>query len=145
KDYAEESFVFIEGESKRIGKVVLPDFFYHKKENSTQIFIELPFERRVDVILEEYHPTDNPKLFLDAFHIIKKHIHTPIALNIEKSLYKLDFLTDINLLHEYYYDAIYNLHGKEHDQQQIIYINSTTIDYAINQIEEIVINKDLYN
>ena len=145
KDYAEEPFVFIEGESKRIGKVVLPDFFYYKKEISTQIFIELPFKKRVDIILDEYHPTDNPKLFLDAFNIIKKHIHTPIATKIENSLQNLDFRTAIKLLLEYYYDPRYNFHGKEYDQQQIIYVDSTTIDYAINQIEEIVINNDLCN
>src|SRR5699024_12714651 len=97
------------------------------------------------VILEDSSQKDNLILFFNAFHINKKHIHTTITIKIENSLQNLDFRTAIKLLLEYYYDPRYNFHGKEYDQQQIIYINSTTIDYAINQIEEIVINKDLYN
>src|SRR5699024_7946202 len=79
KDYAEESFVFIEGESKRIGKVVLHDLFYHKKEKSTQIYNELPFQRHADVNVAESHPTYTPQPFFDAFHIIKRHTPTAIA------------------------------------------------------------------
>src|SRR5699024_3367869 len=75
KDYAEEAFVFIEGESKRIGNVVLPDFFYHKKEYAARICIELPFDRLADVILDQYRPTENAELLLHALQIIKKHIH----------------------------------------------------------------------
>src|SRR5699024_5162832 len=40
-------FVFVEGESRRIGRAVLPEFIYQKKETATQLFIQLPMEERV--------------------------------------------------------------------------------------------------
>src|SRR5699024_8329285 len=54
EQYKEKPFVFVEGESKRIGRVVLPDFLFQKKENGFHIFIDLPMEVRVQNILEEY-------------------------------------------------------------------------------------------
>src|SRR5699024_2757780 len=61
--YKNEPFVFIEGESKRIGKVLLPDFLFEKKENGFHIFIELPMDVRVKNILEEYRPWECPERF----------------------------------------------------------------------------------
>src|SRR5690625_6029972 len=40
KDYAVEHFVFIDVESKRIGKFVLTEFFYYKKEIYNLIIYE---------------------------------------------------------------------------------------------------------
>lgn len=39
--YEGEPYVFIEGESRRIGKVSIPDLLYEKKEEGLQIFINL--------------------------------------------------------------------------------------------------------
>ena len=139
--YAEEPFVFIEGESKRIGKVTLPDFFYNKKEDSTQLFIDLPFEQRIDIILDEYHPYDNPDLFIRAFNLIKKHIHTPIAKEIGDALQLSDFYTAIKLLLEYYYDPRYDHHVDKYKESQITSIKATTIDDAIEQVEQFIAEK----
>lgn len=142
--YADEPFIFIEGESKRIGKVTLPDFFYDKKEASAQLFIDLPFEQRVDIILDEYHPYDNPDLFIDAFNIIKKHIHTPIAVEIEDALQTSDFYTAIKLLLEYYYDPRYDHHVDKYKKNQIVSIKATTVDNAIEQVEQFIAENKEY-
>lgn len=139
--YADEPFVFIEGESKRIGKATLPDFFYEKKENSLQLFVELPFERRVDIILEEYHPTDNPDMFLEAFRLIKKHIQPAIASEIENALQARDYRTAVKLLLEHYYDPRYDHHGDKYDTDQVISIDALTVDDAIDQVEKFIVNK----
>ena len=139
--YADEPFVFIEGESKRIGKVTLPDFLYDKKEASTQFFIDLPFEKRVDVILDEYHPYDNPDLFINAFNIIKKHVHTPIAVQIEDALQKMDFPTAIKLLLEHYYDPRYDHHVNKYENNQIVSIKAPTVDHAVDQVEQFIAEK----
>ena len=46
----QEPYVFIEGESRRIGKVSMPQFLFDKKENGVQINIHLPIEERVNNI-----------------------------------------------------------------------------------------------
>ena len=42
--FKHEPFVFIEGESRRIGKVSLPQFLFDKKEKGMQIVFHLPIE-----------------------------------------------------------------------------------------------------
>lgn len=138
KQFQNEPFIFIEGESKRIGKAMLPEFLYNKKENGKQIFIHLPFELRVKIILDEYDPEDYSGNFIEAFQHIKKHIHTPIAKKIEKSLQIGDYITSVKLLLEYYYDPRYEHHSKKFSSDQITNIHAETIDEAVHKIELLI-------
>jgi len=138
KRYENEPFVFIEGESKRIGRVVLPDFLYDKKEKGKQLFIELPFEKRIDIILEEYHPMDNPEQFREAFQYIKKRIHTPIAKEIDEALEQNKHKKAVRLLLQYYYDPRYEHHIKEYTEQQKVLVQAQSVNEAIEKIENII-------
>lgn len=130
----QEPFVFLEGESKRIGKVLLPDCLFEKKQQGTQFFIQLPMEERVKNILADYQPDDDPERFLEAFQYIKRRIHQPIAKQIEEALLQSDFPTAIKLLLEYYYDPRYEYAVKDVDQEERIYIAADTAQHAAEQI-----------
>lgn len=142
KRYKDNPFVFIEGESKRIGRVVLPEFLYNKKEKSTQFFIHLPFELRVKIILDEYHPMDYSDKFIEAFHYIKKRIHTPVAKKIEEALQKSDFATAVKLLLQYYYDPRYEHHIKQYSDNQKIDIQADSIDDAVEKVAEVIAKQE---
>src|SRR5699024_8479170 len=105
--FREAPFVLMEGESKRIGKVTIPEFLFDKKEQSTQLFIDLPMEQRVRNILDDYEPWNQPEKFIEAFNRIKKRIHTPIAKQIDEDLRKENYHQAIRLQLEYYYDTRY--------------------------------------
>src|SRR5699024_2403794 len=77
KAFKQARVVFVEGESKRIGRAEIPDAFYNKMKNGMHFFIELPIEERVNIILEEYTPEKYPEKFMEAFRLIKKRIHIP--------------------------------------------------------------------
>lgn len=138
KQYENEPFVFIEGESKRIGRVVLPDFLYEQKEEGKQIFIELPFEQRIDIILDEYQPEDYPDQFLEAFQYIKKRIHTPVAKEVNEALIQQHYQKAIQLLLQYYYDPSYEHHMKEYVNQQKIRLQAQSVDDAVDKIEQLI-------
>ncbi|MEW8973012.1 MAG: tRNA 2-selenouridine(34) synthase MnmH [Tissierellaceae bacterium] len=54
------NLVFVEGESKRIGNDIIPDYIYNAMNNGINIKIESTIEKRVDNILREYvHDTDD--------------------------------------------------------------------------------------
>src|SRR5699024_9925603 len=116
--FKSEPFVFVEGESKRIGKVELPDFFFKKKEAGLHIFIELPVEERVKIILEEYKPWENPEQFQEAFRLIKKRIHVPVAKRIEACLEAGEYFEAVQLLLEFYYDPRYQYANDQHRDNQ---------------------------
>lgn len=141
-EYERESVVFVEGESKRIGKVLIPDFIYEKKENGLQLIIQMPLEERVKNILHEYQPWNNAEKFIEAYYIIKKHIHTPIAKEIDEHLHLENYSEAIRLLLEFYYDPRYNYSTKDF-QGEKIYINALNIEDAYEKILETLSTKKL--
>ncbi|HLQ70489.1 MAG TPA: tRNA 2-selenouridine(34) synthase MnmH [Bacillota bacterium] len=130
--YRDEAFVFVEGESKRIGRAVMPDFLYQKKEQGIHIYVELPIEERIRNILVDYHPEEYPEQIDEAFQIIKKRIHTPVAKQIEESLHKREYVTAVQLLLQYYYDPRYK-HSISQEQQLTIQAND--VDDAFNKLK----------
>src|SRR5699024_6269187 len=101
--YANEPFIFIEGESKRIGQVHMPELLFKKKEQSPQWIIQLPVKVRVEEILSEYEPEKQPELFLEAFARIRKRIHQPIAAQIQEDLENGRFAQAVEQLLIHYY------------------------------------------
>ncbi|WP_303968893.1 tRNA 2-selenouridine(34) synthase MnmH [Sporosarcina ureae] len=105
--YANEPYIFIEGESKRIGQVHMPELLFEKKGQSPQWIIQLPVKVRVEEILSEYEPEKQPELFLEAFARIRKRIHQPIAAQIQEDLENGRFAQAVEQLLIHYYDPQY--------------------------------------
>ncbi|MDQ0213997.1 tRNA 2-selenouridine synthase [Oikeobacillus pervagus] len=127
-------FVLFEGESKRIGRVTLPDFIIKKKDQAIQLFIEIPMEERVVHILDDYKPWNYQKECIEAFSRIKRRIHTPVANQIEKDLKSENYSHAVAQLLEYYYDPLYKHTEKQYPETQKIYIKANDTDDALNQI-----------
>lgn len=129
----QERFVFIEGESKRIGKVAIPDWFDQKKENSKQIFVHLPVEERVRNILDDYQPWLNPEQFKEAFHIIKKRLPTNISKELGEYLDAHDFTKTVELLLTYYYDSLYD-YSTNYPESQKTAFTASNVEEAEEQL-----------
>jgi tRNA 2-selenouridine synthase len=127
-------YVLLEGESKRIGKVVLPEFLVSKKEAAAQIFIQLPVEERVRQIVEDYRPHEYKTELIHAFRQIKDRIHTPIAKEIGISLQEDRFEDAVRLLLEHYYDPRYEHAMKLYEQDRII-IEANTVAEAVQAVK----------
>ncbi|WP_217587268.1 tRNA 2-selenouridine(34) synthase MnmH [Lentibacillus saliphilus] len=139
--YQNASHVFIEGESKRIGKVMLPDSLYKKKEEGKQVFIKLPIQERVNNILSDYHPWDDADAFKEAFKLIKKHIHTPIAKDIEDHLKNKQFHEAVKLLLIHYYDPRYDHAIRQNKNIHSIIIEAKTTAEAVDKVTELIHQK----
>lgn len=137
-NHKDKSFVFIEGEGKRIGKVTLPEFLYQKKEQGKYFMIHMPMKERIKNILNEYHPEEYPEKFIESFQFVKKHIHTPIAKQIESDLSEGSFESAIRLLLEYYYDPRYDHANKSHLNNEMKNIYAENIEDAYRQIKSIL-------
>lgn len=105
--YGDSPYVFMEAESKRIGKAVLPDFLIRAKEKGRHIWLEMPMEVRIRHILEDYRPWEHREECLTAFRQIKSRIHTPIAAEIEGCLKTDRFDRAVEMLLVQYYDPRY--------------------------------------
>lgn len=130
----QEPYVFIEGESRRIGKVSMPSFLFDKKETGVQLSIHLPIEERVNNILADYEPEKYPNHFIEAFQIIKKRLHTPIAKQIEDDLAIGDFASVTKLLLEHYYDSRYEHSSHQKTENEHVHITATDVEDAFQQL-----------
>ncbi|WNQ09817.1 tRNA 2-selenouridine(34) synthase MnmH [Paenibacillus aurantius] len=129
------SFVLMEAESRRVGKVTLPDFLMEAKENGKQLLIELPVEERIRHILEDYRPEEHKQECLAAFRLIEKRIHTPIAKVIEQHLQESRFAEAVQLLLVHYYDPRYE-HAIHRYNAETETVQADTIEEAVEAVRK---------
>ncbi|MRH44160.1 tRNA 2-selenouridine(34) synthase MnmH [Aquibacillus halophilus] len=139
------SYVLMEAESRRVGKVSLPDFLMTKKEEGIQIFIDMPIEERVRNILDEYQPWDHHEDFVKAFQIIKRRIHTPIAKQIDIDLQAENYSSVVQLLLEYYYDPKYEYSKNQYPENRTYSIQAKNVDEAFNSIQQFLVGNKVTN
>lgn len=140
KELQSAPFLLLEAESKRIGKVVIPDFLMEKKASGTMIVLELPMEERVRQIMEDYNPKAYKEHYLTAFQIIKGRIHTPVAAEIEKNLVEGHFAEAIRLLLEHYYDPKYTHTFGQYEGQAPIIVSVSRVEEAVDAVKDILRN-----
>lgn len=131
-------FVLVEGESKRVGMVMIPDSVYDKKEQGIQLFLDLPLDVRVQNILKEYHPFEHKEELIDAFQIIQRHIDPSIAKEINHHLRESKFEAAIKLLLTYYYDPKYEYSIKHHSHGEQNMIIASNLDEAFEMLIDFI-------
>ncbi|MFD1037368.1 tRNA 2-selenouridine(34) synthase MnmH [Virgibacillus byunsanensis] len=129
-------YVLMEGESRRIGKVIIPDFILDKKENGTQLFIDIPIEERVTQILDEYQPWNHEQACFEAFRRIRRRIHTPISNQIDADLKAGNYDSAVRLLLEHYYDPLYDHSIEQIPEDKKITIKASTVDKAVELLRD---------
>lgn len=124
--------IWLEDESQRIGLNNLPNAFWDSMRKAPVYFLDVPFEARLDYIVEEYGKA-------------KKEELVNAVIRIQKRLGGLDTKNAINYLLEdnhkeafrillKYYDKYYNkaLQAREHWDDLVTKINCETVDPKVN-------------
>lgn len=127
-------YVLMEAESRRVGKVMMPEFLVAAKERAIQLYLEMPVEERIRNILEDYEPEKHPQECLDAFARIERKIHTPVAREIRRAMENGEYADAVRGLLEYYYDPRYEHTVSEYNAERITLRVRNTED-AIERIE----------
>jgi len=117
--------IFIEGESKRIGKIILPDLLYKRMGDGVRIEITAPIDQRVQRIMKDYIEVDD-----DFFYYCIDRITPYIKKDAKEeaiSAYKEKNLAQVSkLLLLDYYDKVYKK-PKKIDKTISNEINSETL------------------
>ena len=102
-----EAFIVLEGESRKVGNLHIPDNIFMQMRQSPAIYIDTPIKRRVEIIRKEYN----------QFHEHEKVIKIVKSLKNKMSAAKVDKLIElytsekidefIEILLTDYYDALY--------------------------------------
>ncbi|MBO7742684.1 tRNA 2-selenouridine(34) synthase MnmH [Paenibacillus sp. MWE-103] len=133
-----EPFFAVEAESRRVGKVVLPELVMRKKEAGVGILIELPLRERVLHIVGDYKPWENPEACLTAFKRIKARLHTPIAHEIQSCLEKESYEKAVELLLVHYYDPRYAHSAEQYEEAPRYVVRAGSVEEAYRETERIL-------
>ena len=111
--------VWIEDESRNVGKCVIPGELYGEMRASEMIFLDIPRERRANHLVKHYAEYDREALKACVLKIQKKlgGDRTKEAL---ESIDKADFYQTAMLTLHYYDKAYMHSLDKNHDRYQII-------------------------
>ncbi len=132
------NLVFIEGESKRIGNIIIPEFIWNSMEEGIKIYIEDSIENRSEILIKEYiKGNDSVKELINCLDRFKKYLSDNRVEEYKKLLKEGDYKTVCEELMVKYYDPLYSNNFKIKDFYEII----------VNKDKNETINRliDIYN
>lgn len=129
KDNPDATYI-TEGESRRIGDIVLHEKLYKKMLKSDKILIEASLDERAKNICEDYLPSENKEEIIKTFEEFKKFISKERYEKYTTMLMEGEYLDLIKDMMKSYYDPKYSF--KKYD-----YIKVFT-DASYDDIKEFV-------
>jgi tRNA 2-selenouridine synthase len=128
----ENDLVFIEDESQRIGNMILPNTFWQTMRKSPVVFLNIPFEERLNFLTTEYGNLPSKELVTATMRIQKRlgGLETKNCIN---------FLLENNIKEAFrillkYYDKHYlkGLYNRENANDLIKLVETKSVDAIKN-------------
>lgn len=127
---SKQGILLVEGESKRLGKIIIPTPFFEAYHDGISVQVSSSFENRVKRIVKMYSSIKESD-FLSCMEKIRPYIKKEYLEEILGFWNKGDFESVAGILLEKYYDKVYR-------QKQCRYeINSDNLLEAVEKIEGI--------
>ena len=134
KTSADKNFsgIWLEDESQRIGKIIIPNAFWETMRDSPVYFLDIPFKERLDFLVDTYGTFEKEKL-AEAIERIQKRLGGLETKNAQS------FLAENNtrecfriLLH--YYDKLYSkgLTNRKNYQSLLNIIPCQVVNSSVN-------------
>ncbi|MFW6220375.1 MAG: tRNA 2-selenouridine(34) synthase MnmH [Nanoarchaeota archaeon] len=129
----DNSYIFIEGESRKIGNVVVPEKLYSHIKSGINILIKANLEFRKKITVEEYFKEEYISEIKKVVLLLKQKLGKKKIDEILNNIEKNNYLKSAEILLTKYYDPLYEYT-----------INNQKYDYIIekNNIDEFVFKLD---
>lgn len=139
--FREEPFLFMEAESKRIGRVLMPDFLEEAKMAGIPVIVEASFPTRVSRILETYlrGETDLSRLqkqVSGAISRIERRLSPDVRKELALRIREQNWRRVVEILLKEYYDPRYQ-YSQEKVEKDAIHLNADDLDTAVEACKEI--------
>jgi tRNA 2-selenouridine synthase len=115
--------VWIEDESRNIGKVIIPEPIFNRMNDARVVYIDVPFEERVNRLVKEYGDFDHT-LLSSIIEKINRRIGGDVANTALASLRDGDVRNAITIVLKYY-DKTYQYGLSKKDETRILSISSS--------------------
>ena len=122
--------IWLEDESRAVGKVTIPEPLFDKMRNCQVVRVEMSPELRVERLLIDYAKYPKEGL-IEATQRIDRKLGGQHAKSAIEAIQNNDFKTAIEIV-LYYYDKTYNYGLSKRDPDKVFPIDVNTIDAKIN-------------
>lgn len=123
--------IFIESESKRVGKVIIPDMFMSKLTEGIHILVQTTVENRIENLLSDYKDRNDEEL-IRCVNILRKRISNSVADELIEHINHGNLNALVKYLLIDYYDPFYDYSIDKYQYE--LKINYGTIDEAVTDI-----------
>jgi len=118
-----EKHIWIEDESRNIGKCVIPGELYERMRVSETYFLDIPVEERAKCLVEEYSSHDQVELKA-CVQKIQRRLGGERTKTAIESIEKKKFFTTAMITLQYYDKTYMHSLGKNHSHYHVISSNS---------------------
>lgn len=132
-------YIAIEGESRKIGNLIIPDSILNRMRNSPAIIIEADIDRRAGIILDEYTKKIDKDKTIIIVRSLKMKLGQKTIDELEMLLEAEDYIPFIKILLEKYYDPLY-----EHSLAKYNYIARIKNSDSKSAAEEVIYHINKY-
>lgn len=122
--------IWIENESKGIGKVYLPNALWQKMKSAPLVHLEIPVSKRAAYLAQSYGSYKD-ELLLSSFNTIRKKIGGQNHQLAEIAIRERDYVTAASIGLKYY-DKTYHYNLQKNPSPKIITIESEVVDPMSN-------------
>lgn len=127
----ENKIVLIEGESKKLGNVILPTALYNAYQNAPKIFIDTPLHLRIERTLK-YYEHISEEFFTTAMENISRFMPKNAWNEAKEAFYNNDKAKTAHILLTQYYD---NTYKRQHYDYKI---SGENLQETLSQVQKII-------
>ena len=133
--------VFMEAESRRIGRSVMPEWLDRDKKEGAHVLITAPVAERVERLMEDYLPHEDDSVrtaLADALETIRRRMSRDDYEQYQDLLNKQEYAAFTAKLLEDYYDPKYK-HALTGYDGEMITVDAEDLERAVEELEELAV------
>lgn len=97
----------IEGESRKIGRLFVPDPIWAQMQSGDHLWLDLPREQRVKFILEDYRDLQDANFLAQPLEKLRRYLPHALAEELSQHMAACDWAPLVRKLLEHHYDPLY--------------------------------------
>lgn len=132
---SKEKYIFVEGESRKIGNIIIPEKIFTEMNNGINILVNSSIECRAKITINEYLKPEYIEKIKEIVPDLKRKLSKKQIESMLKLIDEKNYLEFAKILLTQYYDPLY---GNSLDKIKYDFVvNSDDIDACVKELEEI--------
>jgi len=127
-----EEAIFIEGESRRIGDVIIPEFLYKAMLSGTPVLVTRSLQKRVEAMSEEYFKSEHLEEIKKIVKEFSRLLSNKQKSEIIKFIDETENLEAAKIILQYYYDPLY-----EHTLKNFKFVHEVNNDDVRKAVKDL--------